>query len=99
MDSQDRPPIRVQETTHGGRQLFDFVIATGLDPGPDVTAEFVEIAVHHELPPEGGCYDVAARDLQDGPTQFFLGGMYVTPAKRDAVWSDLQSRGYRLTAE
>lgn len=90
-----KPKLYVSKTTETGIQAYKLVIAGGTDPGAEVLRDFVSIAGRHGLPPQCGCFNVLAQDTE-GPTQSFLGGMYVQLSKYSAVSQDLIKLGYTI---
>jgi len=91
----ERPTILVKQEKRGNNLIYSLTISHGRDTGSAVVAEFVDVAMKHSLPPEGGCFEVNAHSIDRG-TVHFLGGVYVQSEKLHAVLSDLRSRGYKI---
>lgn len=87
-----RPSLIVNEDK--ANHLFDIEIVGG-DPGTAVENEISQISRKHSLPPEGGCYTVTAKTI-DNQAVHFLGGIYVPPKKLKAVLADLEAKGYEV---
>jgi hypothetical protein len=93
-----RPKVFVTKQNRGTSYMFELSLG-GSDPGWEVQQEFVAISSKHSLVATGGgCFEVMANTLPHG-TVHYLGGIYVSPDKLDAVLADLRARGYPIERE